>query len=281
MIGASMKRALSPLVLLVLASCGEDPPVSVDAGIDAGGPLSCEEPQPAGCPDLDACDAGECLDLTLWECDETTGEWVDSGVVCEGVYVPAVGEIVLEQWVFSAGDDCPALRVRNPLVLSAHDDGSVTASAPVTILEGEAGGGFSQAYVSATLTDDWYGVTPTLAYEIWIGEDGSAAGQAAQSAPCDGTVEARGARCPVGVEPCGVFDDGWTAQCSSGAVYGDDLTRYAYCAPGSTVPACEVGGEGGLNRIATCSGACADTTVHSFATYEEYAAFDPTVLCVP
>jgi len=80
---------------------------------------------------------------------------------------------------------------------------------------------------------------------------------------------------------CGVFADGWTVQCTDGVVYGDDLTRYAFCPSGSTVPSCEVGGEGARAQVATCGGACADTTVHAFDTIEEYDAFDPQSLCAP
>jgi hypothetical protein len=64
-------------------------------------------------------------------------------------------------------------------------------------------------------------------------------------------------------------------------VPSDDLTRYAICPAGQSAPVCEVGGAGGLVRVATCAAGCADTSVHWFATIDEYNAFDPASLCNP
>ena len=37
----------------------------------------------------------------------------------------------------------------------------------------------------------------------------------------------------------------------------------------------------GENPGSCSSGACADTDVHWFATFDEYATFDPVTLCAP
>jgi len=263
------------LATLVLAACTGG---GSDAGDDQPG---CPLPRP-GCPSQDACDSGGCVDVTLYECDESTLEWVDSGVICEGVFVEAAGELVLTQSVLAAAASCPPLAPRVPLVLSVQDDGTITAPAPITVVEGTGTSGYETATVQAILEDDWGGVAATADYDLAILPSGAVEGGAVVTATsCDAELEVDGELCPRGAVACTIFDDGWNVQCFEGSVYSDDLTRYTYCLPGETTPVCETGGEGNLTRVATCMAGCADTTLHWFETVEEYNAFDPATLCAP
>jgi hypothetical protein len=207
---------------------------------------------------------------------------VDSGAVCEGVLVSVEGTLAITQAVYSTVGTCPALAPRNPLVVSIDALGVVTAEPPVTIVEYQASGDWGAGTIAMTLTDDWAGVTPTVEYDVEVYPSSVfGIGLAFAGGDCQATVVLDATLCPPGVVACGVFADGWTVQCTDGVVYGDDLTRYAFCPSGSTVPSCEVGGEGARAWVATCGGACADTAVHVFETTEEYDAFDPQSLCAP
>jgi hypothetical protein len=259
----------------------EDGAWVVDGWCEPAGPQECEEPRP-GCPGWAACDAGQCLDIPLYECDERTGEWVDSGTICEGVFTDVTGDLYLEQSVYTAAEACPPLRPRNPLVLFAQDDGTVTASPPTVILEGEAVGGWGYGSVAVMLVDDWAGTTPTVEYDLDVSPWGEVAGLADVTlTDCNAQLIVRGALCPRDAELCVFDDDGWGVWCSGGVVYGDDLTRYVMCAQGTTDEVCEYGGEGNAAPVATCPGACGDTGMHWFETNDEYQAFDPASLCAP
>lgn len=242
---------------------------------------TCEEPRP-GCPSFGECNAGECLDIPVYECDETTGEWVDSGIICEGRLTDVIGDLYLVQSVSMAADSCPAMQPRKPLVLFVQDDYRVTATPPTTILEGEAFSGWGEGGVLARLVDDWAGAMPTIEYQLDVYEGGYVEGIANLTlGDCDAGLEVRGTLCPRGAEPCTVYDNGWNVWCSGDRVFSDDLTLYALCLPGTTDEVCQYGGYGNFERIATCPGACGDFDVHWFETVDEYNAFDPTTLCAP
>jgi hypothetical protein len=269
-------------VLLVLTACACDDLGGGFSGPDGDDqqPIPCQGSNP-GCT-YDQCNAGLCVDIPVFVCDETTGEWVEQGVICEGILVDVTGDLLLVQSVVGAADSCPALAPRNPLALSVQDDGSVTAPAPIEILEGSGTGGWEQGTVFVTLVDIWGAVTPTVDYDLAVSADAEVEGGATVTAPdCDAELEVRGMLCPRGVEQCAVHDDGWNVFCYGGAVFSDDLTRYAFCLPGTTDEVCEIGGAGNAARVAECAAGCADTTNHWFETVDEYNAFDPSSLCSP
>jgi hypothetical protein len=265
------------LVCLVLVACAEEPPIDPP---DDGCRL---EDRPPGCETLEACMAAECGGQRYYDCDSDIGDWEDVfGEDCPYPVVEVSGTLVIAQ---VAAEPLPActepLLARNPLVVDIAADGTLDVDLPVTLVDGGATDAEREASIDFRIQDDWNGEFPLVAYTLRVDLENQVRGEGrATLGACEAEVEVDAVLCPADVEACGVLAEGWSVHCFDSWLLEDELTRYAFCAPGETEPACEAGGVGPLAPVGWCFLGCADTTVQTFATRAEYDAFDPQTLCV-
>lgn len=183
-----VRRGVISSILLV-AACGGG-----DDGDAAPPDAGCAGEDPSECPSQAACDRGECLDIPFFYC--VNGRWEE--VICEGgVSVDPVGTWTLTQTITDTTGTCPDLVPRDPLVLTVDVNLTVTAEPPIVITASNAAPNWGIASLTATLTDDWQGVTPTIDYALSVDEFAAVTGTGTLTVDqCTATLAVTGTRTP-------------------------------------------------------------------------------------